>query len=610
MLPRPEPNGKANKATMFDEGREQFLVLTERGITLLDGSAAAAATGKDLQLIECALAGDQMLSESCPDVGMQDLAAIREWVLAVPCPSRYWYPWIVVDVSRDGTAFDAALREGLDLIEPGKRGLVLSFRGDWPESPSAEIVTAAQCRLSSWVAFIQYVRAILLNLPRARVLLTAAEDGIVFGRALARHTIAAAASADLAAVSDGLRQPAQDWRTTLRQLVAPEPGVWIRNRASIDALEAVVPDLAVVFALAEDVNTRERLRRMVRRGMVLPATATALATYLCDGDGMRRKPPPHEDHITLRSIDLKRRSPKNAPRRVLYSCLHLLGDALNATPILRQHRRDHADDHITFLVPDEPYARIFELCPEVDEVAYMRTAGHHDIVLGSTRQFLESLPFDHDFDEHYVLDIQEVARDAFVGAQHLHMAEGYAHRLGRTIASRRPSLDIDRLRSARPTLQMGDRYAVLSRHSVSGVIGPGAQTTKRWADSKWQRLARLLRREFGLAVVSIGTPGERPLATKGVTDLHDLSILEVAALLADATILISVDNGIYHLGQAVGCPTVHLMPHWLPANWTALCPELRGRDIIGRLPNLTVARVFSAAADLLAEIGGSNVEAR
>jgi ADP-heptose:LPS heptosyltransferase len=147
------------------------------------------------------------------------------------------------------------------------------------------------------------------------------------------------------------------------------------------------------------------------------------------------------------------------------------------------------------------------------------------------------------------------------------------------------------------------------RHTVSGHhIGPREEHTKRWADSNWIALARQLTRELGLQVISIGTPGERRLETEGVLDVHCLSILQVAGLLANASLMIAVDNGIYHLGQALRTPTVHLYPSWFDSHWVASDPEGPHVDLVADLRKLSVRRVLDTASELVLRTTGNSTD--
>jgi ADP-heptose:LPS heptosyltransferase len=108
------------------------------------------------------------------------------------------------------------------------------------------------------------------------------------------------------------------------------------------------------------------------------------------------------------------------------------------------------------------------------------------------------------------------------------------------------------------------------------VVHPGAaQASRRWPADRWAAVASALDRaghhvalsggpdERGLAdevAAAAGLPADRVLA--GRTDL-----LELAALVASARLLVSVDTGVAHLATAYGTPSVVLFGPTPPALW-------------------------------------------
>jgi len=98
------------------------------------------------------------------------------------------------------------------------------------------------------------------------------------------------------------------------------------------------------------------------------------------------------------------------------------------------------------------------------------------------------------------------------------------------------------------------------------VIHPGSgATVKLWDAAKWQEIARRLV-ALGARVAVTGGPGEealtRTVAGVGSPRVIDLggrtSFTLLAALLAQADLVMGPDSGPLHLAVAVGTPTVHL----------------------------------------------------
>jgi len=107
------------------------------------------------------------------------------------------------------------------------------------------------------------------------------------------------------------------------------------------------------------------------------------------------------------------------------------------------------------------------------------------------------------------------------------------------------------------------------------LVHPGATSpSRRWAPERFARVADALRRR-GLRVGILGTGGERPLARAVLRAMHapavDLSgrtgLGALAALLAEASILVGNDSGLAHLATAVGTPSVTMFLSGDPVRW-------------------------------------------
>lgn len=157
------------------------------------------------------------------------------------------------------------------------------------------------------------------------------------------------------------------------------------------------------------------------------------------------------------------------------------------------------------------------------------------------------------------------------------------------------------------------RYAVLAAGSAHG--------RKCWPAERFARAAACLHREVGLAVVLVGSAGERPLAERirqaaGVPAAvlaGRTSIPQLAALLERAAIVIGNDTGPTHLAAAMNVPTVMIFGPTNPARLfprgglcavAAVNPWGRGRSIDNpqpeyRIENIPVEQVLQAVQSLL-----------
>jgi ADP-heptose:LPS heptosyltransferase len=164
-----------------------------------------------------------------------------------------------------------------------------------------------------------------------------------------------------------------------------------------------------------------------------------------------------------------------------------------------------------------------------------------------------------------------------------------------------------------------DRPAAPSRHRGAVVVHPGAAyPARRWPPERFAAVARSLA-ELSEVVVT-GGPSERPLAAAVAAGAGlppeavacDLDLDELAALVADAGLVVCGDTGVAHLASAYGTPSVLLFGPTPPALWG---PPARPQHIVlwhvtGRgdpwaavpdpaLLRITVAEVVAAAERLL-----------
>ena len=106
--------------------------------------------------------------------------------------------------------------------------------------------------------------------------------------------------------------------------------------------------------------------------------------------------------------------------------------------------------------------------------------------------------------------------------------------------------------------------ALLPENAFCALV-PGARwETKKWPLHHFRQLARVIQDEHGLAVVIVGSPDEKELGERVVTeiegDVHNLagrtSLPQLLAVLSEAKAVVSNDSGPMHLAAAAGVPTV------------------------------------------------------
>ncbi|HEX2912072.1 MAG TPA: lipopolysaccharide heptosyltransferase II [Chloroflexia bacterium] len=162
------------------------------------------------------------------------------------------------------------------------------------------------------------------------------------------------------------------------------------------------------------------------------------------------------------------------------------------------------------------------------------------------------------------------------------------------------------------------------------IIHPGSTaTSRRYAPESFAAAARILALKYGFQVLFTGTSSEHELVSQiqesmgvpSVSLVDNLSLAELAALIALAPVLISNNTGPVHVAAAVGTPVVDLyaltnpqhtpwavpcrvLNHDVPCKYCykSVCPE--GHHNCLRL--VTPEEVVAATLDLLSETGQRN----
>ncbi|MHB8747309.1 MAG: glycosyltransferase family 9 protein, partial [Gammaproteobacteria bacterium] len=100
-------------------------------------------------------------------------------------------------------------------------------------------------------------------------------------------------------------------------------------------------------------------------------------------------------------------------------------------------------------------------------------------------------------------------------------------------------------------------------------VAPGSvQPHKRWPIENFVMLCNELVRHYPVSIAVIGTASDRPLGERlveavggDVLDLTgDTTLSQSAAFLERCTLLVGNDGGAMHLGSAMGCPVVSIVP--------------------------------------------------
>lgn len=297
-----------------------------------------------------------------------------------------------------------------------------------------------------------------------------------------------------------------------------------------------------------------------------------------------------------------------------------LGDLLTAVPALRGLRAAHPDDRLILAAP-EPLRGLVDSIDAVDEL--LPTSGLGALRWpGAAPRLAVNL---HGKGPESIRELLATCPDSLLSHRHpdfpdlpgpdwradLHEVDRWC----RLLEYRGMATDRDALRLPPPPVPAPVPRAV--------VIHPGAAApARRWPAERFARVARELSAD-GRPVVVTGSRAETTLANSvaaqaglppsavyaGRTDL-----LELAALVAEADLVICGDTGVGHLATAFGTPSVLLFgptpPHlWGPpagtrhhiALWAGRIGDPHADRPDSGLLTMRPERVLTAAAEVLAE---------
>ncbi|HTU49007.1 MAG TPA: glycosyltransferase family 9 protein [Acidobacteriaceae bacterium] len=141
----------------------------------------------------------------------------------------------------------------------------------------------------------------------------------------------------------------------------------------------------------------------------------------------------------------------------------------------------------------------------------------------------------------------------------------------------------------------------------------------QWNQARFQQVIGNLSRVTGAVPIFVGTEKDaipidalrNELSEKGISLAGKTTIAELAALLAQCDLIVSLDTGTFHVARAVGLPGVVIAPAWQsPLEWLPVQSEryrvLRGPSIQDIPPDysideISVEQVCEAAQTLLAK---------
>lgn len=262
-----------------------------------------------------------------------------------------------------------------------------------------------------------------------------------------------------------------------------------------------------------------------------------------------------------------------------------MGDAICLTPLFREVRKQWPHWKITLAVRDLEKMRILRGSPVIDQLICSALVGEWCQIVDRAEKPGNLQNFDLLFHLSAGAALNQYALKG------LHLSEAYGRLFGVCVTHIYPIL-------AEPKSAGRGNYVVLSPHTQSNQPqGEDGIGNKQWAFSNWQKLGRLIQEKFRRSVCEIGSEDESPLNILGAVPLYGLPIWQVATLLKDARLVITVDNGIAHICAAFRVPMIEIYPKCLPSRWTSY-PY--ARVIYANPKDLTVEEVWKEVQEELA----------
>ncbi|MCZ6645792.1 MAG: glycosyltransferase family 9 protein [SAR324 cluster bacterium] len=282
--------------------------------------------------------------------------------------------------------------------------------------------------------------------------------------------------------------------------------------------------------------------------------------------------------------------------RILLTQLRRIGDVLMTTPAVRALRQAMPDAHIDYLT-EAPSHQILATNPHIDEVLVwprkgglpgkLRMVGrlraaHYDVMVDFFSNPTSALITRITNAPRRIGFAFRVRRWAYTDALPLPDAPYAAsHKLallaplGVAPGSLLPELHVDEASRRHAGRQLADLGIGTGDFLVA--LSPVSRRDYRvWPARHYARLADMLIERYAAKVLFLWGPGEQHfvdavrqhMVHKPLPDYPVPSLMETAALLERANLLVANNNGPRHMAIAVGTPTVGVFGRSHPESWT------------------------------------------
>ena len=275
-----------------------------------------------------------------------------------------------------------------------------------------------------------------------------------------------------------------------------------------------------------------------------------------------------------------------------------LGDTLCTTPVIRAYRRRYPKARISYIVQGAPYTRVLDGNPDIDLVLYSEFLTRHGMK-GFSADWIREQPIDLSRGATmFLFDMNQVCTswDAFQE----HIATGFSRLVQIPIEGVRPIVHVTPgERTAAASLVRGP-YAVLSMHSNANPPRVGGEgRVKDWPLDRFAAVCAHLRTRGIVDIVAVGSEFDDKRHDPQWRSLHGLPIKVVAALLQEASVVITLENGLGHLAHAVDAPMVMIYSNIVPLGWANPVEARRCAVLYGDPREVTVADVTAASDRVL-----------
>src|SRR6266403_1311529 len=238
--------------------------------------------------------------------------------------------------------------------------------------------------------------------------------------------------------------------------------------------------------------------------------------------------------------------------RALFVSRNLIGDALYIQPALKLWSEGHPGWEIDLLTLNDHISCLYK---------GMGIPNLHIITEEEQRFDYEGYPFggSYDFEHEF-----QVNRTFSLGDEKkLHIAQAYMELLGIPVPEYPPKVVY-----TPPEGSTEKGLVLLSIFSNSCASRDGKAPNKMLSFAVWLPILTLARQLGKVAV--LGGPKDKGMAPLPILDEEYYTgrpLEEVARLLRDAKLLITIDNGMGHLAASQGTPTILFYPKCLGRHW-------------------------------------------